>query len=296
MAYTRTPNTVIAGMALKQNPQPSPLAPAGAIPVVLDAEIASTTNLGVIQVGEGLAITLQGVLSTTGEGNQGIQGIQGIQGTDGLQGVQGIQGIEGGQGTQGVQGDQGIQGTDGIQGTQGIEGADGFQGTQGRQGTQGIDGSQGTQGTQGTQGSQGIQGIQGRQGIQGTQGTQGTQGSQGIQGIQGRQGIQGSQSTQGIQGIQGPSGDDDSCMNVKLVNEDYTASLKDNYIGTAEKNITITLPAGINGKLYYIKNQINGNIKVECTEEETIDGSSSKTLGTNGSFIIIFAGGRWNIM
>jgi hypothetical protein len=250
MAYTRTPNTVIAGQALKQNPTPVPLSPAGALPVVLDVEIATTTSLGVIQVGSGLSITSEGILSATGEGTQGIQGTQGQQG---------------------------------IQGIQGIQGADGFQGTQGTQGTEGA------QGTQGTEGAQGTQGRQGRQGIQGTDGSQGIQGIQGIQGLQ-------SQSVQGAQGLQGPSGDDDSYVNIKLVNNDYTASLTDNYIGTAEKNITITLPAGISGKLYYIKNQITGNIKVECTEEETIDGSSSKTLGTNGSFIIIFAGGRWNIL
>jgi hypothetical protein len=219
MAYTRTPNTVIAGTGLKQNPPPSPLAPAGAIPVVLDAEIATTTSLGVVQVGSGLAITLEGVLSTTGEGGQGIQG---------------------------------VQGTDGIQGARGITGS----------------GTQGTTGNQGTQGRQGIQGIQGPQ----------------------------SQSVQGAQGLQGTKGSEDSSINVKLVNNDYTASLTDNYIGTAEKNITITLPAGVSGKLYYIKNQVSGNIKVECNEEDSIDGNSSKTLGTNGSCIIIFAGGRWNIL
>lgn len=163
MAYTRTPNTVIAGQALKQNPPPSPLAPAGAIPVVLDADIATTTSLGVIQVGSGLAITPEGVLSATGE--------------------------------------------------------------------------------------------------------------------------------------------DSGCsVNVKLISANYTATDLDCYIGATgreeedDNSITITLPTGVEGKLYYIKNQGKGNIKVKGTSGQTIDGSSFKTLGTNGSFIIIFAGGRWNIL
>ena len=69
MAYNRQPQTVLAGMALKQNPPPSTLQPAGIIPVTLDAEIATTTNLGVVQVGSGLSITPLGVLSATGSGS-----------------------------------------------------------------------------------------------------------------------------------------------------------------------------------------------------------------------------------
>jgi hypothetical protein len=163
MAYTRTPNTVIAGQGLKQNPQPAPLAPAGALPVVLDADIATTTSLGVVQVGSGLSITPEGILSATG-------------------------------------------------------------------------------------------------------------------------------------------GDSGCSVNVKLISANYTATDLDCYIGATnnneeeEDNITITLPTGVEGKLYYIKNQGKGNIKVKGTGGQTIDGSSSKTLGTNGSFIIIFAGGRWNIL
>lgn len=66
MAYNRLPQTVLAGMALKQNPPPSIIQPAGIVPVTLDAEIATTTSLGVVQVGSGLSITVAGVLSATG--------------------------------------------------------------------------------------------------------------------------------------------------------------------------------------------------------------------------------------
>lgn len=63
MAYLRPPNTVLAGKALKQNPSPTPLDPAGVLPVVLDAEIASKTNLGVVQIGDNINVTPEGVIS-----------------------------------------------------------------------------------------------------------------------------------------------------------------------------------------------------------------------------------------
>ena len=64
MAYNRQPQTVLAGIALKQNPPTSVIQPAGIIPVTLDSATAS--NLGVVQVGSGLSITPAGILSATG--------------------------------------------------------------------------------------------------------------------------------------------------------------------------------------------------------------------------------------
>ena len=163
MAYNRQPQTVLAGMALKQNPPPAVLQPAGIVTVTLDAEIATTTSLGVVQVGSGLSITPAGVLSATG-------------------------------------------------------------------------------------------------------------------------------------------GDSGCSVNVTLTTSNYTATADDCYIGATnsgdddDNKITITLPVGVSGKLYYIKNQGLGSIKVQGTGGQTIDGSSSKTLGTNGSFIVVFAGNRWNIL
>jgi hypothetical protein len=162
MAYNRQPQTVLAGVALKQNPPPTSVQPAGIIPVTLDSDIATTSSLGVIQVGSGLSISPSGVLSATG-------------------------------------------------------------------------------------------------------------------------------------------GEDTCCSVIaKLIRSDYIATNSDCYIGATnnddEHSIKITLPIGINGKLYYIKNQGNGNIKVQCTDGQTLDGSSFKTLGTNGSFTIVFAGDRWNIL
>jgi hypothetical protein len=63
MAYTRTPNSIIAGVGLLQTPNPAPLTPSGILPVILDAKIASTTSLGVVQIGNNIQVTPEGVIS-----------------------------------------------------------------------------------------------------------------------------------------------------------------------------------------------------------------------------------------
>jgi len=155
MAYNRQPQTVLAGMALKQNPPPTILQPAGIVAVTLDADIATTTSPGVVQVGSGLSITPTGILSATG-------------------------------------------------------------------------------------------------------------GS--------------------------------SLINVKLTSVDYTATAADYYIGATKKDIDITLPLGITGKVYVIKNQVSGNIKVKASGGQKIDTSSDVTLGTNNSIVVVFDGTRWNVI
>jgi len=156
MAYNRQPQTVLAGTALKQNPPPSIVQPAGIIPVTLDADIATTTSLGVVQVGAGLSITPSGILTATGGSS--------------------------------------------------------------------------------------------------------------------------------------------SFINVTLTATDYTAGDTDYYIGATKKDIDITLPLGITGKVYIVKNQANGNIKVKTSGGQKIDTSSDKTLGTNDSIIVVFDGTRWNVI
>lgn len=154
MAYNRQPNVVLAGQGLKQNPLPSTTTPSGIVPVQLDAEIATTTQLGVIQVGSGLVITPLGVLSVQ---NTGL-------------------------------------------------------------------------------------------------------------------------------------------VNVKLTNTNYTALATDYYIGTTTAGITITLPLGIVGKTYVVKNQVNGNITVTGTGGQKLDTANTKQLGTNDSITVVFDGARWNII
>jgi NADH:ubiquinone oxidoreductase subunit H len=154
MAYNRQPNVVFAGTALKQNPSASTVTPPGIIPVTLDAEIATTTSLGVIQVGAGLSITPAGVLSAANSSGS---------------------------------------------------------------------------------------------------------------------------------------------INVTLTAVNYTATNSDYYIGATKKSITITLPLGTVGKVYIVKNQVEGSIKVKGTGQN-LDDSGDKTLGSEASLIVVFDGTRWNII
>ena len=156
MAYNRLPQTVLAGIALKQNPLPTIVQPAGIIPVTLDADVATTTSLGVVQVGSGLTITPSGILSATGGSS--------------------------------------------------------------------------------------------------------------------------------------------SLINVKLTSTDYTATASDYFIGATKKDIDITLPLGVTGKVYIIKNQASGNIKVKASGGQKIDTASDKTLGTEDSLVVVFDGIRWNLI
>ncbi len=158
MAYSRQPQVVIAnGGALKQTPVVSDQTPPGIVPVEIEALIATTTSLGVVQVGSGLSITPSGVLSATG-------------------------------------------------------------------------------------------------------------------------------------------GSGSNFVNVTLTNVSYLITADDYYVGATTNNITITLPTGILGRVYYVKNQAPGNVTVKCTGGETIDGSSFKILGTDAGFIVVFDGSRWNIL
>ena len=65
MSYTRPPASTIAGQALKQTPAPSTQA---LVPVILDAEIATTTTLGVVKVGSGITVQPDGTISSSGGG------------------------------------------------------------------------------------------------------------------------------------------------------------------------------------------------------------------------------------
>ena len=157
MAYTRQPNSVLAGRALTQSPLSSPNTPAGVFPVSLDVDIATTTSPGVVQVGSGLSITPSGILSATGSGSSDF-------------------------------------------------------------------------------------------------------------------------------------------VNVTLTQVSYLVTATDSYVGATNNNITITLPLGILGRVYYIKNQSVGNIKVQGSGSETLDGSAFKTLGSDSGFMLVFDGARWNIL
>ena len=85
-------------------------------------------------------------------------------------------------------------------------------------------------------------------------------------------------------------------VTVTLTAVSYTVTAADAYVGATNNNITITLPVGILGRVYYVKNQSGGNIKVQGTGGETIDGAAFQTLGSNSGFMVVFDGARWNIL
>lgn len=85
-------------------------------------------------------------------------------------------------------------------------------------------------------------------------------------------------------------------ISVKLTSVDYTALATDYYIGATKKGIDITLPLGIVGKVYVVKNQANGSIEVEGSGGQKLDTASDKTLGSESSIIVVFDGTRWNIV
>ena len=92
------------------------------------------------------------------------------------------------------------------------------------------------------------------------------------------------------------SGGGSDFVNVTLTAVSYLVTATDSYVGATNNNITMTLPLGILGRVYYIKNQSGGNIRVEGTGGETIDSSIFQTLGSNSGFMVVFDGARWNIL
>jgi hypothetical protein len=85
-------------------------------------------------------------------------------------------------------------------------------------------------------------------------------------------------------------------VQVKITNANYTALASDYYIGANTNGITITLPAGITGKIYIVKNQVNGNITLTGTGGQQIDSSNTKTLGSSKCIVVLFNGTRWSII
>jgi deoxyribose-phosphate aldolase len=53
---------------------------------------------------------------------------------------------------------------------------------------------------------------------------------------------------------------------------------------------------GTVGKVYIVKNQVSGNIKVKASGGQKIDTASDVNLGTNNSIVVVFDGTRWNVI
>jgi hypothetical protein len=81
----------------------------------------------------------------------------------------------------------------------------------------------------------------------------------------------------------------------------YTATIEDEYIGVSSASaVTITLPNGINGRVYYIKDEFgqgSGKITIQPSSGELIDGKSTYVIGVPyQSVAIVFRAGSWRII
>jgi hypothetical protein len=81
----------------------------------------------------------------------------------------------------------------------------------------------------------------------------------------------------------------------------YTATATDEYIGVySESSVTISLPVGITGRVYIIKDEYgqgSGKITIKPSSTEKIDNKSSYVISVpNQSVSIVFRGGQWRII
>lgn len=85
------------------------------------------------------------------------------------------------------------------------------------------------------------------------------------------------------------------------VNGNYTASVTDEYIGVSSANaITISLPTGINGRVYVIKDEYgqgSGKITIQPSGLEKIDNKANYIISVpNQSISLVSRSGNWWII
>lgn len=90
-------------------------------------------------------------------------------------------------------------------------------------------------------------------------------------------------------------------INTIGVTGNYTASITDEYIGVySAAAVTISLPAGITGRVYTIKDEYgqgSGKITIKPFGTEKIDNSFNYIISVpNQSVSIVFRGGQWRII
>lgn len=146
MAYNRLPSSTLAGVGLNQTPDPLPSSPGGAQLVTINANLATTGAVGVVQVGNNLYVDSNGLLSANdpSDGPTGPTGPTGDVGNTGPTGQNGENGITGPTGIQGVSGATGATGHTGPTGVGGITGPTGIHGATGTTGSAGITGATGS--------------------------------------------------------------------------------------------------------------------------------------------------------
>lgn len=77
----------------------------------------------------------------------------------------------------------------------------------------------------------------------------------------------------------------------------YTATATDEYIGVTANPTIVTLPTGVVGKTYIVKNEsAGGTTTVTGTLGQLLDGSLTKSLNNNASLSVVFRAGAWRII
>jgi hypothetical protein len=105
----------------------------------------------------------------------------------------------------------------------------------------------------------------------------------------------------GPPGPQGPAGNPSPVAVTDVVTATYTASSTDYFLCVLTNGVvTITLPAGILGTVYIVKDcfgdAANNPITVQGTGGQLVDGSTA-TINTNfGSLQFVFNGTDWSIV
>jgi hypothetical protein len=85
-------------------------------------------------------------------------------------------------------------------------------------------------------------------------------------------------------------------LNISYTAVDYTVTDIDQYVCATVGGVTITLPTGILGRFYQIKNQSTGDTLVQGTGGELIDGTAFKRLKPTAGFMTVFDGTEWKIL
>lgn len=89
-------------------------------------------------------------------------------------------------------------------------------------------------------------------------------------------------------------------LNTVGATANYTATSTDEYIGVDSTSlVTVTLPIGIDGRQYIIKEEHGsgtGKVNVQGSNSEKIDGSPFKQLTANASLTVVFRAGVWRII
>ena len=87
-------------------------------------------------------------------------------------------------------------------------------------------------------------------------------------------------------------------ISVLGVTGNYTATLNDEYIGVySAAAVTITLPTGVNGRVYYIKDEYgqgSGKITIQPQAGEKVDNKTNYVISVpNQSVNVVFRAGSW---